>query len=50
LQLLLARARRRRIDSWIAMVELANRRWRTVRARATLACLRPLAWGRNSSL
>ena len=32
------RSSRRRIDSWMAIVELASRRWKTVRARATLAC------------
>ena len=40
-------SKRRRIDSKMAIVELASRRWKTVRARATLACLRPLACGRN---
>jgi hypothetical protein len=31
----------------IAIVELANRRWNTVRAKATLPCLRPLPCGMN---
>jgi hypothetical protein len=31
----------------MAIVELAKRRWNTVRARATLACLRPLFYGMN---
>ena len=31
----------------MAMVELARRRWSTVRARATLACRLPLACGKN---
>src|ERR1043166_6857248 len=31
-----------------AVVELARRRCKTVRAKATLAFRRPLAWGRNS--